>query len=77
MSERYFVDQPISLGRVVLGGPEAHHLIHVMRATPGRQIVLFDGSGAEFPPSSSRWDAARWSYRSSPGRKSIGSCRLR
>ena len=49
MSERYFVDQPISLGRVVLGGPEAHHLIHVMRATPGRQIVLFDGSGAEFP----------------------------
>ena len=26
-----------------------HHLIHVMGATPGRQIVLFDGSGAEFP----------------------------
>jgi 16S rRNA (uracil1498-N3)-methyltransferase len=49
MSERYFADQPISPGRVVLAGPEAHHLIHVMRAAPGRQIVLFDGSGAEFP----------------------------
>jgi 16S rRNA (uracil1498-N3)-methyltransferase len=49
MSERYFVDKPISLGRVVLDGPEAHHLIHVMRAMAGQQIVLFDGSGAEFP----------------------------
>ncbi len=49
MSERYFVDEPISPGRVVLGGPEAHHLIHVMRAAAGRRIVLFDGSGAEFP----------------------------
>ena len=49
MSDRYFVDEPISPGRVVLAGPEAHHLIHVMRAAPGMQIVLFDGSGAEFP----------------------------
>jgi 16S rRNA (uracil1498-N3)-methyltransferase len=50
MTERYFVDEPISaLGRMVLSGPEAHHLIHVMRAAPGTQIVLFDGSGAEFP----------------------------
>jgi 16S rRNA (uracil1498-N3)-methyltransferase len=49
MSDRYFIDGPISPGRVVLAGAEAHHLIHVMRATAGRQIVLFDGSGAEFP----------------------------
>jgi len=49
MSERYFVDEPLSPGRVMLGGPEAHHLIHVMRAAAGRRIVLFDGSGAEFP----------------------------
>jgi 16S rRNA (uracil1498-N3)-methyltransferase len=48
MSERYFVDEPISGGRVVLEGPEAHHLIHVMRAAPGLNVVLFDGSGAEF-----------------------------
>jgi 16S rRNA (uracil1498-N3)-methyltransferase len=49
MSERYFLDEPISRGRVVLAGPEAHHLIHVMRATPGLRVVLFDGSGCEFP----------------------------
>ncbi len=49
MSDRYFVDEPISLGRVVLAGAEAHHLIHVMRAAPGTRLVLFDGSGAEFP----------------------------
>jgi 16S rRNA (uracil1498-N3)-methyltransferase len=49
MSERYFVDQPLSPGRVVLGGPEAHHLIHVMRARPGLRVVLFDGGGSEFP----------------------------
>ena len=49
MSERYFSDEPISLGRVVIGGAEAHHLIHVMRATPGVQVTLFDGGGDEFP----------------------------
>jgi 16S rRNA (uracil1498-N3)-methyltransferase len=49
MSERYFCDEPISPGRAVLDGPEAHHLIHVMRAAPGLQVVLFDGSGCEFP----------------------------
>jgi 16S rRNA (uracil1498-N3)-methyltransferase len=49
MSERYFVDEPIEPGPVVLTGPEAHHLIHVMRVTPGMRVVLFDGSGAEFP----------------------------
>ncbi len=26
-----------------------NNLIHVMRAAPGKQILLFDGSGAEFP----------------------------
>jgi 16S rRNA (uracil1498-N3)-methyltransferase len=49
MTERYFSDQPLSSGRAVLGGPEAHHLIHVMRAAPGMRVVLFDGHGAEFP----------------------------
>jgi 16S rRNA (uracil1498-N3)-methyltransferase len=49
MSERYFLDEPISGGRAVLEGPEAHHLIHVMRAAPGLRVVLFDGSGSEFP----------------------------
>ena len=35
MSDRYFVDEPISAGRMVLAGPEAHHLIHVMRRRRG------------------------------------------
>jgi 16S rRNA (uracil1498-N3)-methyltransferase len=48
MSERYFVDKPISLGRVVLDGPEAHHLIHVMRLKASAQVTLFDGSGSQF-----------------------------
>ena len=48
MADRYFSESPIAQDRVVLVGPEAHHLIHVMRAKPGTQVVLFDGSGAEF-----------------------------
>jgi 16S rRNA (uracil1498-N3)-methyltransferase len=47
--ERYFVETPITADHVLLGGGEAHHLIHVMRAKPGVEVVLFDGSGAEFP----------------------------
>jgi 16S rRNA (uracil1498-N3)-methyltransferase len=48
MAERFFVQQPIVSDRAVVAGPEAHHLIHVMRARPGMRVVLFDGSGAEF-----------------------------
>jgi 16S rRNA (uracil1498-N3)-methyltransferase len=48
MSERFFADRPITGDRAVLEGPEAHHLLHVMRAQPGDEVVLFDGSGAEF-----------------------------
>ncbi len=48
MTDRYFMESPITGGMVLLAGPEAHHLIHVMRAKPGDQVVLFDGSGAEF-----------------------------
>ena len=48
MSDRYFVELPITGSAVTLEGPEAHHLIHVMRAKAGHQVVLFDGSGFEF-----------------------------
>ena len=48
MSDRYFCETPICSDRVVLTGPEAHHLLHVMRAGPETEVVLFDGSGAEF-----------------------------
>jgi 16S rRNA (uracil1498-N3)-methyltransferase len=47
MAERYFVENTITGNRAVLAGAEAHHLIHVMRAQPGAEVVLFDGSGAE------------------------------
>ncbi len=47
MSERFFVTQPITTGEVTLTGPEAHHLIHVMRGHVGQQVVLFDGLGHE------------------------------
>lgn len=48
MSERFFSPQPIQTDRVRLVGAEAHHLLHVMRAKVGAQVVLFDGSGWEF-----------------------------
>jgi len=53
MSRRYFIEQPPPPpdqpdAKVVLGGTEAHHLLHVMRARVGDRVVLFDGSGREF-----------------------------
>jgi 16S rRNA (uracil1498-N3)-methyltransferase len=48
MSERFFSAAPITSQRVTLDGPEAHHLLHVMRVGVGQEVTLFDGSGAEF-----------------------------
>jgi 16S rRNA (uracil1498-N3)-methyltransferase len=48
LAHRYFVEPPIQGGQVLLAGAEAHHLQHVMRARPGDEITLFDGSGREF-----------------------------
>lgn len=48
MADRYFVETPITSEQVTLNGAEAHHLIHVMRAKMGTNVILFDGSGAEF-----------------------------
>lgn len=48
MTDRYFVETPITSDRATLSGAEAHHLLHVLRAKAGVQLVLFDGSGAEF-----------------------------
>jgi 16S rRNA (uracil1498-N3)-methyltransferase len=56
MTHRYFVEKPIVQEQAVLAGPEAHHLLHVMRARPGDEVILFDGSGDEFP---ARVDALR------------------
>jgi 16S rRNA (uracil1498-N3)-methyltransferase len=48
MSSRYFMESPPRDERAVLTGSEAHHLLHVMRARVGDEVVLFDGSGWEF-----------------------------
>jgi 16S rRNA (uracil1498-N3)-methyltransferase len=48
MSERFFSSEPVIGDAVTLGGAEAHHLLHVMRAAVGDSVTLFDDSGAEF-----------------------------
>ncbi len=48
MGHRFFVETPISSDRATLTDSESHHLQHVMRATVGDEITLFDGSGREF-----------------------------
>lgn len=48
MCKRYFSNTPLTAGSIVsLADQEAHHLLHVMRATEGTEVVLFDGSGQE------------------------------
>jgi 16S rRNA (uracil1498-N3)-methyltransferase len=48
MSDRFFSETPITGDHASLDGPEAHHLLHVMRGRVGDRITLFDGSGGEF-----------------------------
>jgi 16S rRNA (uracil1498-N3)-methyltransferase len=48
MAHRFFVERPIASGHATLRGAEAHHLIHVLRAVKGTDVILFDGQGAEF-----------------------------
>jgi 16S rRNA (uracil1498-N3)-methyltransferase len=48
MAERFFIDTPIAGERAVLSGDEARHLTAVMRAKPGDELTIFDGSRAEF-----------------------------
>lgn len=48
MTNRYYLQTPVSGRRALLAGAEAHHLIRVMRAEPGDKVVLFDGSGTEY-----------------------------
>ncbi len=48
MARRCYSETPIEGDRAILDGSEAHHLLHVLRATPGMAVTLFDGSGCEF-----------------------------
>ena len=47
-ADRYFCESPVMGDKAALSGPEAHHLINVMRGGPGTRVVLFDGSGWEY-----------------------------
>jgi 16S rRNA (uracil1498-N3)-methyltransferase len=48
MADRYFSESPLDGERAVLAGSEAHHLLHVMRAKVGTELILFDGEGGEW-----------------------------
>lgn len=48
MAHRFFVEPPITGASVRLAGAEAHHLAHVLRVQAGDEVLLFDGSGAQF-----------------------------
>jgi 16S rRNA (uracil1498-N3)-methyltransferase len=48
MADRYFSDDPLQGETATLRGSEAHHLLHVMRAKVGAEIIVFDGRGGEW-----------------------------
>ncbi|MGS2723446.1 16S rRNA (uracil(1498)-N(3))-methyltransferase [Porticoccus sp. GXU_MW_L64] len=46
---RLYLDQPLAVGNEVSLGPQAtRHLITVLRAESGAQVVLFNGTGGEY-----------------------------
>lgn len=47
---RFYIEEPIgSKGEVAVAGTELAHQLHsVFRYKPGQEVLLFDGSGAEF-----------------------------
>lgn len=48
MADRYFSEEPLQGETATLRGSEAHHLLHVMRARVGAEIIVFDGRGGEW-----------------------------
>jgi 16S rRNA (uracil1498-N3)-methyltransferase len=49
MSERFFLAAAPAGDRTVLTGDEARHLSRVLRGQPGDEVVVFAGTGAEWP----------------------------
>ena len=49
MSERVYLNWPLSPGPVEMTGPEARHLALVCRLRPGDELCLFNGDGREYP----------------------------
>jgi 16S rRNA (uracil1498-N3)-methyltransferase len=47
MADRYFLPQFPEGDLCELAGAEFHHLAHVLRASPGDRLTLFDGQGGE------------------------------
>jgi len=46
---RLYIDQPLAVGEeCVLAGDRFHYLINVLRLSPGRPLVLFNGQGGEY-----------------------------
>lgn len=37
----------LAADRLRVGGPQAHHALHVLRVATGREVILFDGRGGE------------------------------
>ena len=48
MSDRFYVEVPVTAGTAVLTGTEARHACKVMRLQLLDELTLFDGSGHEF-----------------------------
>jgi 16S rRNA (uracil1498-N3)-methyltransferase len=49
MGERFFLDGPPRSAAATLVGDEARHLVRVLRAKPGDEVVVFAGTGCEWP----------------------------
>ena len=48
MADRFYCPNVTEHDLATLDGPEAHHLLHVMRAKVGDTLALFDGQGHEY-----------------------------
>ena len=48
MSDRFFTDSTFVDDQITLADDQAHHLINVMRAKLGDEVVLFDAQGNEY-----------------------------
>ena len=46
---RFYLDAPLAEGELTLDGDLAHYLGRVLRLSPGAEVLLFNGSGQEWP----------------------------
>jgi 16S rRNA (uracil1498-N3)-methyltransferase len=64
---RFLVHELPDSGEIEIAGPEAHHLLHVLRLRPGDEIVVFDGLGKQFRAVLTRCErAAAWAGSLTP-----------